>query len=153
MPHCFTAAAALLAAFTLAGCSDDQPSASALAHQRERAEHLASFQANAPFSLHCRGSYSLTVNDKTSEGTQSFSVSVAPDTLELYMFGFEADGYLHGPHRGMNDKVVGIDRVDADVIGAGVLRIDRRTLRYESAATLGKCTRRDGFMPIPRRAI
>lgn len=146
----------LISALTLllASCSDQ-----GVVHAdggRVEAENpdLAAFKASAPFTLSCTGGYNLTHEGETKQGSQSFKISINPSEMKAYMFSLYLDGSYSRSQEEMSDTIVSISNVGKDSITAGIIKIDRNTLKYTvDMATSGICKKASAFTSLPTRGF
>lgn len=144
------------------GCSDQKSEADARERALAKAEHvlegakeIETFKKTQPFTLRCAGKYSLTVEGKTSAGTQSFGITFDPHKYVAYYFDFDADGYFDSGQKAHNHEVRAIGSVDAEWISMDSYRFNRSTLKYSYKGGLadGLCKRSDNIVDIPNRQI
>ena len=133
-------------------CSDSSPPSPPVPTAAEVADAQAAeqFKSLPIFTLSCEGRYSWTSEGKTNSGSQSFSITVAPARGVVYMFGFDADGFLDRTHRAMNNELRQISRVTLSHVHAGELSLDRNTGKYKyGETTAGMCKKDPQHTPIP----
>ncbi len=148
----------MLSLFLLAssyGCSDPKSEAEARAYALAMSKETDTFKKTQPFTLRCSGQYTLTVDGKTSSGTQSFNIAFNPQRFVAYYFEFDANGFYDSWQRAHNNEVLAISSVDSDWIYVEGYKFNRSTLKYSFHGDLvgGLCEKSDKNLEIPERKI
>jgi hypothetical protein len=156
----------LISSLTLVtiGCGEKNPSEAdlaqaeaekkeALAKAEAEKKEIASFRKTARFTLLCRGRYALTVKGETSEGYQSFGITIDPEQYVAHYFDFDANGSYDIGQRDKNNEVLDIKSVDPEWVEIYDYRFNRSTLKYEFSGGVasGTCVPSQPAQEIPMR--